>query len=212
VSLEFDGRYAAMLSHEPKNYALLGIRRSAHACKGVAFRSSRAEPFGERFLREAIGRLLVGDVAGVRSAYSAMARSLRRREIATAEVTTRVRLTRTPEQYLATRDKRRELPYEALLSHGRTEWSVGERVRVYRASGRRAGLLLDDPEGYRVEGDDPRDYDGEHYARLLRESYAARLARAFSEEGFRALFDDPDQPSLFSRIDRPRLTALLSPP
>jgi len=144
-----------------------------------------------------------------------MARSLRRREIATAEVTTKVRLTRTPEQYLATRDKRRELPYEALLSHGRTEWSVGERVRVYRASGRRAGLLLDDPEGYRVEGDDPRDYDGEHYARLLRESYAARLARAFSEEGFRALFDDPDQPSLFSRIDafaRPRLTALLPPP
>jgi hypothetical protein len=88
-------------------------------------------------------------------------------------------------------------------------------VRVYRASGRRAGLLPDDPEGDRVEGDDPRDYDGEHYARLLRESYAARLARAFSEEGFRALFDDPDQPSLFSRIDelaRPRLTALLPPP
>lgn len=214
VRLEFDGRYAAMLSHEPKNYALLGYD-GALTLRGVAFRSSRAEPFGERFLREAIGRLLVGDVAGVRSAYSSMARSLRRRELATAEVTTRVRLTRSPEQYLATREKRRELPYEALLSHGRTEWSVGERVRVYRASGRRAGLLADDPEGERVEGDDPRDYDGEHYARLLRESYAARLARAFSEEGFRALFDDPDQPSLFSRIDelaRPRLTALLSPP
>jgi DNA polymerase I len=214
VRLEFDGRYAAMLSHEPKNYALLGYD-GALTLRGVAFRSSRAEPFGETFLREAIGRLLVGDVAGVRSAYSGMARALRRRELATLEVTTRVRLTRTPAQYLATRDRRRELPYEALLSHGRTTWSVGERVRVYRAAGKRAGLLPEDAEGDRVEGDDPRDYDGEHYARLLRESYAARLARAFSAEGFRALFDDPDQPSLFARIDdlaRPRLTLMHSPP
>jgi DNA polymerase elongation subunit (family B) len=214
VRLEFDGRYAAMLSHEPKNYALLGYD-GALTLRGVAFRSSRAEPFGETFLREAIGRLLVGDVAGVRAAYSGMARALRRRELPTSEVTTRVRLTRTPAQYLATRDRRRELPYEALLSNGRTTWSVGERVRVYRAAGKRAGLLLEDPEGDRVEGDDPRDYDGEHYARLLRESYAARLARAFSAEGFRALFDDPDQPSLFARIDdlaRPRLTVMQSPP
>ncbi len=214
VRLEFDGRYAAMLSHEPKNYALLGYD-GVLTLRGVAFRSSRAEPFGETFLREAIGRLLVGDVAGVRAAYSEMARALRRRELATAEVTTRVRLTRTPAQYLATRDRRRELPYEALLSHGRTTWSVGERVRVYRAAGRRAGLLPEDAQGDRVEGDDPRDYDGEHYARVLRESYAGRLARAFSAEGFRALFDDPDQPSLFARIDdlaRPRLTVMQSPP
>ena len=63
VRLEFEGRYAAMLSHEPKNYALLGYDGALHL-RGVAFRSSRAEPFGERFLREAVGRLLAGDVAG----------------------------------------------------------------------------------------------------------------------------------------------------
>ena len=57
VQLEFDGRYAAMLSHEPKNYALLTYD-GALVLRGVAFRSSRAEPFGEAFLREAIGRLL----------------------------------------------------------------------------------------------------------------------------------------------------------
>ena len=64
VQLEFEGRYAAMLSHEPKNYALLDYD-GALVLRGVAFRSSRAEPFGEAFLRDAIARLLAGDVAGV---------------------------------------------------------------------------------------------------------------------------------------------------
>ena len=50
VQLEFEGRYAAMLSHEPKNYALLRYDGSL-VLRGVAFRSSRAEPFGEAFLR-----------------------------------------------------------------------------------------------------------------------------------------------------------------
>src|SRR5262249_38231713 len=61
--LEFEGRSAAMLSHEPKNYALLRYDGSL-ILHGVAFRSSRAEPFGEAFLRNAVTRLLSGDVAG----------------------------------------------------------------------------------------------------------------------------------------------------
>jgi len=70
VQLEFEGRYAAMLSHEPKNYALLRYD-GALVLRGVAFRSSRAEPFGEAFLRRAIRALLTGDVSGVREAYVA---------------------------------------------------------------------------------------------------------------------------------------------
>src|SRR6185436_13109367 len=57
VQLEFDGRYAAMLSHEPKNYALLPYDAPL-VLRGVAFRSSRNEPFGERFLRRALEHLL----------------------------------------------------------------------------------------------------------------------------------------------------------
>src|SRR6185369_3069708 len=48
VKLEFDGRYAAMLSHEPKNYALKPYSGPL-VLRGVAFRSSRAEPFGSVF-------------------------------------------------------------------------------------------------------------------------------------------------------------------
>ena len=99
VQLEFEGRYAAMLSHEPKNYALLGYDGSL-LLRGVAFRSSRAEPFGEAFLRRAIARLLAGDVGGVRDVYVATLDALRRRELPTYDVSSRVRLTKTPAQYL----------------------------------------------------------------------------------------------------------------
>src|ERR1700730_3213011 len=131
VQLEFDGRYAAMLSHEPKNYALLGYDGTL-VLRGVAFRSSRAEPYGEAFLRRAIRRLLVGDIVAVREAYVDTVTALRRRELPTHDVSSRVRLAKKPAQYRDVRDRRRELPYEAMLASGRTSWSVGERVRVYR--------------------------------------------------------------------------------
>ena len=95
-----------MLSHEPKNYALLTYD-GALILRGVAFRSSRAEPFGEQFLRRTIEQLLRGDVAGIRATYLDTLRALHRREIATLDVTSRVRLTKSTAQYMAVRDKRR---------------------------------------------------------------------------------------------------------
>jgi DNA polymerase, archaea type len=204
VELQFDGRYAAMLSHEPKNYALSSYS-GALLLRGVAFRSSRAEPFGEDFLRRSIARLLAGDLAGVRAEYVTTVLALRRRELRTLDVCSRVRLTKTPEQYLATREQRRELPYEAMLENGRDDWSAGERAHVYRRGQGRAGLMTEDSPT------DPRDYDVEHYVKQLRESFATRLARGVASEDFEAIVADPDQPSLFQRSlvsARPILTNL----
>lgn len=198
VQLELDGRYQAMLSHEPKNYALLSYDGTL-LLRGVAFRSSRTEPFGEAFLRRAIGRLLVGDVVGVREAYVATFMALARRELPTYDVSSRVRLVKTPEQYLETRDSRRELSYEALLAAGRRSWSVGERIRVYRTKTGEGGVIADsDDDGASSGSVDRRDYDVDYYLRLLRDTFAARLARAFSPDDFAAVFADPDQPSLFT--------------
>ncbi len=187
VQLEFEGRYQAMLSHEPKNYALLGYDGTL-VLKGVAFRSSRAEPYGRAFLRRAIASLLAGDVQGVRDAFVSTVDALRRREVTTHDVSSRVRLTKSPDRYQAIREHRREAMYEALLAHGRDDWRAGDKIRVYRA-----------PDGWRVatEDDDPRDYHVEHYVRALRDNYGSRLARAFNGEGFAAVFADPQQPSLF---------------
>ena len=207
VQLEFEGRYAAMLSHEPKNYALLGTDGKL-VLRGVAFRSSRAEPFGEAFLRRAVGRLLRGDIQGVRDGYLDAVSMLRRREYSTHDVSSRVRLTKTPAAYQASRAIRRELSYEALLAAGRTRWRVGEKVRIYRT--RTGSGLVDEQD----QTQDRRDYDGDHYGRVLRENFATRLARAFSPDDFGVIFADPDQPSLFTpAIDaiRPVLNALPSP-
>ena len=195
VQLEFEGRYAAMLSHEPKNYALLGYDGRL-VLRGVAFRSSRAEPFGEAFLRRAVSRLLTGDITGVRQAYVDTVAALRRREYSTFEVSSRVRLTKTPAQYRASRAGRREHPYEALLAAGRRDWRRGERVRVFRARDGSAGLVTERAENLGRQADE-RGYDVEHYLRVLKDNYASRLARAFEPADFAAMFADPNQASLF---------------
>jgi DNA polymerase, archaea type len=189
VQLEFEGRYAAMLSHEPKNYALLCFDGRL-ILRGVAFRSSRAEPYGEAFLRRSIERLLTDDIEGVREEYLASLDALRRRELPTSKVASKVRLTKTPAQYHAVRESRRELTYEAMLASGRTEWSVGDRVHVYRTKSGAGGIV--DPERA-----DTRDYDVEHYARLLRGTFAVRLESAFTAGDYAAVFAEPDQLSLF---------------
>ncbi|MFL5582645.1 MAG: DNA polymerase domain-containing protein [Gemmatimonadaceae bacterium] len=210
VQLELEGRYAAMLSHEPKNYALLGWDGEL-ILRGVAFRSSRSEPFGDRFLREALRCLLSGDVPGVREAYVATVAALRARALPTRDVTQRVRLTKTPERYLATRAARRELGYEALLAAGRSSWHVGERVRVYRKQNGDAGLA--DSSDDSVIEIDSRDYDTDYYVRLLRSTYAERLARAFTPEDFGVVFADAEQLALFAtpvQTIRPILRELAS--
>jgi hypothetical protein len=132
--------------------------------------------------------------------YLATVGALRRRELPTFEVSSRVKLTKPPAEYLATRDSRRELAYEAVLAAGRTTWSAGERVRVYRTRTGGGGLVadLEDDEAAPVTAD-RRDYDADHYIRQLRDTFAARLARAFTPEDFAAVFADPDQLELFAR-------------
>ena len=209
IQLEFEGRYAAMLSHEPKNYALLGFDGKL-TLRGVAFRSSRSEPYGDEFLRNVIRDVLAGNVAAVRGHYLATIRAVRMREIPTYDLSSRVRLTKSRVEYLECRAKRRELPYEALLAAG-AGWSIGDRVRVYRKQNGIAGVVTWEGDATAV---DPRDYDIEYYVRLLRSSYAERLARAFTPRDFETVFSSPDQFSLFgSDLDaiHPILNILLSP-
>jgi DNA polymerase elongation subunit (family B) len=206
IRLEYEGRFRAMFSHEVKNYALL-----THAGKvvlhGVAMRSSRAEPFGESFLRDALRRTMLGDVAGLRAAFLDTERALRARALPAAALATRTRLTKTSEAYLASRAAHREAPYEALLAAGRTRWAPGERVRYYRARG---GVYVWLPEesddaalatAHQVgaEGAPRRDYDVEHYVHVLVSGYASRLRKAFAPEDFERIFRLDEQMGLFDR-------------
>ena len=154
-------------------------------------------------------------MAGVRAAYLEAVMALRRREFTTYKVSSRVRITKTKEQYLETRESRRELSYEALLASGRASWNLGDRVRVYRTRNGGGGVVEEaDDRSPANQSADPRDYDVEHYVRLLRDTYASRLARAFTPGDYATVFADPTQREMFARSIagiRPILTRLRDP-
>src|ERR1043166_6479306 len=91
-----------------KNYALLdyeteaapGFRqRDPVRLVGVAFRSAKTEPYIQRFLAEALLRVLRGDYEGVRDLYREACRRLRARELPTADLCVTMPLTKQPETY-----------------------------------------------------------------------------------------------------------------
>ncbi|HWE60330.1 MAG TPA: DNA polymerase domain-containing protein [Chloroflexota bacterium] len=208
ISLEYEGRYQAMLSHEVKNYALLTYDGRL-IVRGAALHSSRSEPFGERFLQAALRSTLVGDVEEVQRAYLETIGALRERRFTPAEVATVARLTKSAAEYARTRERAREAAYEALLAAGRTNWRAGERVRFYRAADGTAIWLPDVPENDLARPDDPAaaeraagetpSYDVAHYLGVLHTSYVSRLRKAFAPDDFEQLFRASGQAGLFDR-------------
>src|SRR5713226_571322 len=68
IRLEYESRYAAMVSHAIKNYALLSYSGEL-LVRGAAMRSSRSEPFGVRFLLQAFRCAMQDDIAGIVRSY-----------------------------------------------------------------------------------------------------------------------------------------------
>ncbi|MGL4610597.1 MAG: DNA polymerase domain-containing protein [Trueperaceae bacterium] len=177
LRLEFDGRYRAMFSHEIKNYALLSYD-GVLTVRGGALHSSRAEPFAERWLKEALKYLLEQNLQALRESFLATITNLKTRHYNVADVAIKVRLTKTPEQYA--KSKRKEAAYEALLASNTSRWRQGERVKIYKAR-----------QGWRVfdEGQSNHDdYDVHHYVKTLYVSYIERFKKAFSNEDFQSIF------------------------
>ncbi|MFT3764209.1 MAG: DNA polymerase domain-containing protein [Minicystis sp.] len=196
IRLEYEGRYRAMLSHEVKNYALLTYGGDV-ILRGAAMRSSRTEPFGERFLREALRFTMSGDVAALRALFEDTVSALRRRALTVADVATRARLTKSPDAYRATRAAHREAPYEALLAAGRARWSAGDRVRYYRAQRGYVWLPDEEDDAASAAAEAARDYDADHYTEVLVASYASRLRKAFAPADFTRIFRLDGQVGLF---------------
>jgi DNA polymerase elongation subunit (family B) len=183
IVVEHDGRYAAIYSYAEKNYVLKGYDDTIKIVGG-SFRSSRWEPYGERFVAEAATMILTDRVAEIRELYRAACAEIRDRRLTVDDVCTMITLTKSPEEYRKT--NRHEEPYEVLLNSGRTDWRVGERVRYYRARGGLRKLA----EHY------ADDYDAEYYCSRLRNTYAGKLSKAIDDIGMRRLLDD--QLELFS--------------
>lgn len=222
VQLEYEARYQAMISYAIKNYALLSYRNEL-LVRGAAMRSSRSEPFGERFLRQAFPLVMQGDIAGAVQCYHETQEALRNRWLPASDVATRIRLSKDAPTYLASRAKHTEAQYEALLAAGRTQWHVGEKVRFYRAQHGVAVWIPDEADDIsplasseEMTGSEHRDkaspeqktlpplaerrdYDINHYLQVLFDSYAERLRVAFEPADFLQLFRLDRQLGLFDR-------------
>jgi len=185
IRLEYEGRYRSMLSHEVKNYALLTYDGQL-IVRGGALRSSRSEPFGERFLRHALRCAMTGDVTGLRAAYLEVVVAIQSRALPAADLATRVRLSKTFEAYQESRAGHREAAYEALLAAGRTDWSPGERVRCYRVAGNTYVWLPDETED--AVFDDQDDITGA--AAREREGESAIVPGLLTPAPLRPLADD----------------------
>jgi len=222
IRLEYESRYAAMVSHAIKNYALLSYNEEL-LVRGAALRSSRSEPFGVRFLLQAFRCAMQDDIEGIVQCYRETQEALRQRLLPASDVATRMRLSKDSKTYIEKRAKHTEAQYEALLAAGRKQWRAGERVRFYRApqgmpiwlpdEADDASPISDEEEADEVESSeesllpapsapsltDRRDYDSEHYVRVLRDSYAERLRVVFEAEDFSQLFRLDGQQGLFDR-------------
>ncbi|WP_407542915.1 DNA polymerase domain-containing protein (plasmid) [Deinococcus radiomollis] len=177
ITLEFDGRWAAMLSHETKNYALLGYDGTLEL-KGAAFTSSRGERYGRVFLEDALKCLLEGAIERIPVLYRETVRRLHACGYTDAEVSSRVKVNKSQDEYALTRASRQEAVYEALIRSGRA-WKSGERFTLYQRAG--VGLsVLDDPEGC--------SYDAPFYAQQLLSGYASRLKKGLAPADFQQLF------------------------
>lgn len=188
ISLEFDGRWQAMLSHEIKNYALLGYDGKL-TVRGASFDTIRTEPFAREFMQRALLCLLKGNISGLQDAFHDTLDALQQRKLTNRDVGTRVRLTKTPEQYREA--KRKENQYQAMLNAGIT-WKAGERVYQYQQQERGWLPLAVNPDG--------RDYDVQAYIQTLLNSYVTRLRKGLTTEDYQQLFRSVQEQGLFDRL------------
>jgi DNA polymerase I len=218
IRLEYEGRFQAMFVHEVKNYALLKYSGEL-IVRGGALHSVRSELFGEHFLHRALACLLTGDIAGLYAAYIETVQDLLERRFNAVDVATPARLTKSSEDYLVSRGRLREAPYEAMLGAGRARWRAGMRIRFYRAADGSVVLIPDSSDapfgdtgqdegeeehpihsGARRENVGERcDYDIQHYLQLFRTTYVGRLRKAFTGEDFNRLFRAGGQIGMFDQ-------------
>ena len=217
-----------MLAHEVKNYALLAYDGRL-IVRGAAFRSSRTEPFGERFLTAALRALLADDVEGVRAAYLEAVDALRNKRLEPADVATNARLGKSAAEYARSRPRAREAVYEASAGGGTIDVAC-RRARALLSRGRRYSDMASRYTGKRhaPRGRGGRSRStGRGTARLRHRALSQRAARllclapaqSIYAGDFDQIFRSTSQTGLFDRpldrdpapLDRSTLTDLSCP-
>jgi DNA polymerase I len=170
INLVHDGRYAAMISLKIKNYVLIGYD-GQKIFKGTAVRSRADEPFGRKFISDAVDLLVEGNKEGVGYLYREIVQRIQNGDMPVEEFARRERVT---EKTFSSSQKKRS----AAVAKG---VPIGDYITVYQKNNGELGLI----EEY--ANDEDRSY-------LLDKLYkfACRLREVFGEE-FDRLFPPPER-------------------
>jgi len=192
ITLAMDGRYRRMLSYKKKNYALLQHDGEV-VIKGSSLMSRSMERFGREYLKEAIGRILAGDIDGLHRLYGEYhariaGRSMDIRDLARTET-----LRDTLQEYqdgVQSGKRNRAAAYEVALAQGRP-LKPGTRVSYY--------ITGTDPSPKGFENCKPASEWDPNFPDENTPFYLRRLDD-FSEK-FQEVFEPKDYRSIFSVDD-----------
>jgi len=197
IRVGFDGRYEKMLSYKKKNYALLTYEGDLKF-KGSSLISRSNEPFGRRFVRRAIRRLLTYDIEGLHDLYVETRNKIIEHEWESVESFARTEtLKDTLDQYesdVEAENRPRAAAYELAKKKQQTTGKPvrkGDRITYY-ITGEGANVTAFKHCRLAAEWD-PRDPDENtaYYLKRLDE-FARKFEPFFSEEDFRLVFSPED--------------------
>jgi DNA polymerase elongation subunit (family B) len=197
IRVGFDGRFKKMLSYKKKNYALLTYDDELKF-KGSSLISRSNEPFGRRFVRQAIRRLLDHDVDGLHNLYVDTRSKIIESDWESVDSFARTEtLKDTLEQYEADVEdgqRPRAATYElAKQKQERTGKPVkkGDRITYY-ITGEDANVTAFQHCALAADWDPENpDENTAYYLKRLNE-FATKFEPFFTEEDFRLVFSPED--------------------
>ena len=196
IRLGYDGRYRRMLSYKVKNYALLTYDGRVQ-CKGSSLVSRAMEPFGRRFVLQAIGLLLAEDVQGLHDLYVATRARLLRHEWDVEDFARTETLKENEAQYLAdvaAKRRTRAAAYELAIARARETGQAvrkGEQITYYLAGSGAHVTAFDNARLAAAWDPAHPDENTEYYLRRLDE-YARKFAVFFRADDFARVFSPDD--------------------
>jgi DNA polymerase elongation subunit (family B) len=132
IDVEFDARYAAMLSYKAKNYALLAPDGRL-TLTGAALKSRGMEPYLREYLLRAIGHILRGESAAVHALRAEFEQAIRERAWPIERLAKTESLQDSPASYqkkIAASSRNRAAAFELALASGR-DYQAGDPVSYY---------------------------------------------------------------------------------
>lgn len=189
IEVEFDDRYAAMLSYKAKNYALLGLDGTLKL-KGAALKSRGMEPYLREYLLRAVGHILRGEPAATHALRAEFEAAIRSRAWPIERLAKTEALQDSPAAYakkIAASSRNRSAAFELALASGR-DYRAGDAVSYYVTGTKKKVVAYEAARLVSAWRADARDENVEYYVGKLHELHAKFTAFAPEPDPQGALF------------------------